>query len=160
MFLVSVKAIEAACNTSKLDGYNATAFAENMTICRSMKSDAIANSRKCQALTTSASEQCACWANQTVLINKIKKFDCLAKSTQKAITAHKNACIKVFSNCKKKEDASVAHVLYCMHDHSMGFINQSSESLGSSRVLIIKLIKIFLSFQPWPPCQQPGLTIQ
>ena len=99
-----------------------------------MMSDAISNSKKCQALTNSTSDQCTCWANQTVLMNKIKNLDCLAKSTQKAITAHKNACIKVFSSCKKKEDASVAHVLYCMHDHSMSFINQSSESLGSGSV--------------------------
>ena len=153
MFLLSVKAIEATCNTSKLDGYNATGFAENITICRSMMSDATANSKKCQELTLSTSDQCTCWANQTVLINKIKNWDCLAKSTQKAVTHQKNRCIKVFSNCKKKEDASIAHVLYCMNDHSMRFINQSSETLGSSRVLIIKLIKIFLSFQPWPPWQ-------
>ena len=108
-----------------------------------MMSDAMSNSKKCQELTTSTSDQCTCWANQTLLINKIKNFDCLAKSTQKAVTAHKNACIKVFGNCKKKEDASVAHVLYCMHDHSMGFINQSSESLGSRRVSRTKLIQIF-----------------
>ena len=63
-------------------------------------------------------------------MNKIKNMDCKAKATQKAVTAHKNACVGVFSNCKKKEDASIAHIVYCMNDHSMGFINQSSESLG------------------------------
>ena len=134
MFLLSVKAIEAACNTTKLDNYNSTETAENITLCRSMMSDAVSNSKKCQDLTNSTSAQCACWANQTVLMKKIKESHCQAKSTQKAVTAHKNACVKVFSNCKKKEDASVSHVLYCMHDHSMSFINQSSESLGSGSV--------------------------
>ena len=143
MFLLSVKAIEAACNITNLGGYNETAFAEKMTVCRSMMSDAISNSKKCQGLTTSTSDQCTCWANQTVLMNKIKNMDCLAKSTQKAVTAHKNACIRVFGNCKSKEDASIAHVLYCMHDHSMGFINQSSESLGSCRVSRTKLMQMF-----------------
>ena len=145
MFLLSVKAIEAACNTSKLDGYNATAFAENITICRSMMSDAVDNSKKCQELTNSTSAQCTCWANQTVLMNKIKEMDCAAKSTQKEVTKQKNACIKVFGNCKKKEDASVSHVLYCMHDHSMDFINQSTDSLGSSRASL-EINKIFFSF--------------
>ena len=62
---------------------------QNMTICRSMMSDAIGNSKKCQKLTTSASDQCNCWANQTVLMNKIKQFDCAAKKTQKLITDQK-----------------------------------------------------------------------
>ena len=115
-----------------------------MTVCRSMMSDAVSNSKKCQELTTSTPDQCRCWANQTVLMNKIKNMDCLAKSTQKAVTAFKNACVGVFSNCKNKEDASIAHVLYCMHDHSMSFINQSSESLGSRRVARTKLIQIFI----------------
>ena len=119
-----------------------------------MMSDAIGNSKKCQELTTSTSDQCTCWANQTVLMNKIKNMDCLAKSTQKAVTAHKNACVGVFSNCKKKEDASIAHILYYMHDHSMAFINQSLESLGSCRGSKNKLIQIFLSFQHWPPCRR------
>ena len=95
-------------------------------------SDAVGNSKKCQALTDSSTEQCNCWANQTVLMKKIKEFDCLAKKTQKLVTAHKNACIKVFSVCKKTEDASVAHVNHCMHDHSMAFINQSTDSLGTN----------------------------
>jgi len=132
-------AIAAACNTSELDGYDETAFAANMTICRSMMSDAVGNSKKCQELTNSSTDQCTCWANQTILMKKIKEFNCLAKSTQKTVTAHKNACIKVFGNCKKKEDASVEHVLHCMHDHSMGFINQSSESLALAAIANTRL---------------------
>ena len=157
MFLLSVKAIEAACNTTKLDNYNSTETAENITLCRSMMSDAVSNSKKCQDLTNSTSAQCACWANQTVLMKKIKESHCQAKSTQKAVTAHKNACVKVFSNCKKKEDASVSHVLYCMHDHSMTFINQSTDSLGSTRETLEmnKSSKIFFSFQPWQLWQRP-----
>ena len=84
-----LKAIDAACNISNLAGYNDTAYAENMTICRSMMSDATTNSKKCQALTNSSTEQCSCWANQTVLMKKIREFDCAAKKTQKAVTAHK-----------------------------------------------------------------------
>ena len=83
------KTIEVACNTSKLGGYNETAMAENMSICRSMMHDAMSNSRKCQALTNSTADQCNCWANQTVLMNRIKQFDCQAKKTQKLVTAHK-----------------------------------------------------------------------
>ena len=52
-----------------------------------MMSDAVNNSKKCQELDTT--EQCGCWANQTILIKKIKDFDCLAKSTQKNVTKHK-----------------------------------------------------------------------
>ena len=159
MFLLSVKAIEAACNTSKLDGYNETAYAENITICRNMMSDAVSNSQKCQQLTNSTSAQCTCWANQTVLMNKIKEMDCQAKSTQKEVTKQKNACVKVFGNCKKKEDASVSHVLYCMHDHSMDFINQSTDSLGSSRASL-RISKIFFSFQPWQPWQPRGWRVE
>merc|ERR1712064_155580 len=45
-------AVAAACNTSELEGYNKTGFAENITICRSMMSDAVINSKKCQDLDT------------------------------------------------------------------------------------------------------------
>jgi len=127
-------AIEAACNVSKLEGYEQDAYSENITLCRSMMSDAIANSKACQALTDSVTDQCKCWANQSILVGRIKQFNCLAKSTQKLVTAHKNECIKVFGTCKKKEDATVEAVYSCMNDHSMGFINQSLDSLAVAAV--------------------------
>merc|ERR1711936_1204012 len=106
-----------------------------------MMSDAVSNSKKCQKLTNSTTDQCNCWANQTVLMNRIKQFDCLAKKTQKLVTAHQNACIAVFSNCKKKEDASVSHVAYCMNDHSMAFINQSTDTLGTGNLVTFSNIE-------------------
>merc|ERR1712228_761359 len=51
-------AIAAACNTSEVEGYNKTGFAENMTLCRSMMSDAISNTKKCQSLDNSTTDQC------------------------------------------------------------------------------------------------------
>ena len=84
-----MKAINAACNMSNLGGYNETGYSENMTLCRNMMSDATTNSKRCQALTNSTTEQCDCWANQTVLMRRIKEFDCAAKKTQKRVTAHK-----------------------------------------------------------------------
>ena len=61
----------------------------------------------------------------------IKAFNCKRiKETQKILTKHKTACISVFSECKKSEDHSVEAVYSCMEDHSMGFINQSLDSLG------------------------------
>ena len=42
----------------------------------------------------------------------------------------KKKCIETFQACKKMEDKSVESVYYCMEDHSMSFINQTSESLG------------------------------
>ena len=94
--------------------------------------DAIDNSKKCQKLIDSTTDQCNCWANQSVLVQKIKKFSCLAKATQKLVTKHKENCKDVFKVCKKEEDASVEAVYSCMNDHSMGFINQSLDSLGNS----------------------------
>ena len=71
-----------------------------------MKKDAIANNKRylrkqsdvlpwlffsprCQSLTEDASAQCACWINQTRVIDKIKEFKCQAKSTQKKVTQFK-----------------------------------------------------------------------
>ena len=50
---------------------------------------------------------------------------------------NQNECINTFKECKKKEDKSVESVYYCMHDHSMPFINQTTESLG---------IKLYIQF--------------
>lgn len=44
---------------------------------------------RCQSLTEDASAQCACWINQTRVIDKIKEFKCQAKSTQKKVTQFK-----------------------------------------------------------------------
>ena len=127
-----LKAIEAACNVSKLEGYDKDAYSENITLCRDMMNDAIANSKNCQKLTESVTDQCKCWQNQSILVGRIKQFNCLAKATQKLVTAHKNECIKVFGVCKKKEDATVEAVYSCMNDHSMGFINQTLDTLGKT----------------------------
>merc|ERR1711894_399864 len=125
-------AIEKACNISLLEGYDKDGHAENTTLCQDMKKDAIANNKRCQSLTDDVSAQCACWINQTIVIDRIKEFKCSAKATQKLVTKHKNACIETFKKCKKKEDKSVESVYYCMHDHSMKFINQTTESLANA----------------------------
>merc|ERR1712032_305263 len=125
-------AIEKACNISLLEDYDKTGHAENTTLCQNMKQDAIANNKRCQSLTEDVAAQCACWINQTIVIDRIKKFKCQAKSTQKLVTQHKNECINTFKECKKKEDKSVESVYYCMHDHSMSFINQTTESLANA----------------------------
>jgi len=125
-------AIEKACNISLLEGYDKDGHAENTTLCQDMKKDAIANNKRCQSLTDDVSAQCACWINQTIVIDRIKEFKCSAKATQKLVTKHKNACIETFKECKKKEDKSVESVYYCMHDHSMKFINQTTESLANA----------------------------
>merc|ERR1711936_328897 len=67
-----------------------------------------------------------------IAIEKIKEFKCQAKSTQKKVTQFKNKCIDTFKECKKKEDKSVESVYFCMHDHSMKFINQTTESLANA----------------------------
>merc|ERR1719500_422919 len=125
-------AIEKACNISLLEDYDKTGHAENTTLCQNMKQDAIANNKRCQSLTEDVAAQCACWINQTIVIDRIKEFKCQAKSTQKLVTQHKNECINTFKECKKKEDKSVESVYYCMHDHSMSFINQTTESLANA----------------------------
>merc|ERR1712032_442070 len=77
-------AIEKACNISLLEDYDKTGHAENTTLCQNMKQDAIANNKRCQSLTEDVA-QCACWINQTIVIDRIKKFKCQAKSTQKLV---------------------------------------------------------------------------
>merc|ERR1719219_1429262 len=98
-------AIQAACDVLQLKGYDQAAYAENMTTCRDLMKE-----------TT----------------DKSKQLDCQGKKTQKLVTEHKKECIKVFSKCKKTEDASVEAVYSCMHDHSMNFINQSLDSLADA----------------------------
>ena len=100
-------------------------------------------SKECREMTDSTSNQCKCWSDLSVLMANIKAFDCKRiKTTQKLLTGHKNDCIKVFSKCKKSEDHSVEAVYSCMEDHSMGFINQSLDSLGKmkSSIILFKLI--------------------
>ena len=95
---------------------NQDGHANNTALCKDMKKDAIANNKRynyqfwflcqlemfsyikmyiytcssrCQGLTEDVSAQCACWINQTIVIDRIKKFKCNAKSTQKLVTKHK-----------------------------------------------------------------------
>ncbi len=44
---------------------------------------------RCQSLTDDVSAQCACWINQTIVIDKIKEFKCQVKSNQKLVTQFK-----------------------------------------------------------------------
>merc|ERR1712227_742344 len=125
-------AIHAACNISNLEGYDQDGHAENMTICRNLKKEAIGNNDRCQRLTEDVTAQCNCWINQTLLIDKIKEFKCNTKENQKLVTNHKKKCIDTFKVCKQVEDKSVESVYFCMEDHSMSFINQTSESLQNS----------------------------
>ena len=101
--------------------------------------------KSCAEMTDSTSTQCSCWSELSVLMANIKAFNCKRiKETQKILTKHKTACISVFSECKKSEDHSVRAVYKCMEDHSMGFINQTLDTLGKTErsciILIFKLI--------------------
>merc|ERR1712227_458650 len=125
-------AIHAACNISNLEGYDQDGHAENMTICRNLKKEAIGNNDRCQSLPEDVTAQCNCWINQTLLIDKIKEFKCNTKENQKLVTNHKKKCIDTFKVCKQVEDKSVESVYFCMEDHSMSFINQTSESLANA----------------------------
>merc|ERR1712110_1158354 len=125
-------AIEKSCNISNLEGYDKEGVGEKITLCQDMMKDAIANNKRCQSLTDDVSAQCACWINQTIVIDRIKEFKCQVKSNQKLVTQFKNKCIETFRECKKKEDKSVESVYYCMDDHSMKFINQTTESLANT----------------------------
>ena len=126
-----LQAIQAACDVLQLKGYDQAAYAENMTTCRDLMKETTDKSKICIGLTNSSTEQCACWAEHAITVARIKQLDCQGKKTQKLVTEHKKECIKVFSKCKKTEDASVEAVYSCMHDHSMNFINQSLDSLGN-----------------------------
>ena len=57
------------------------------------------------------------------------------------LTCQQSKCIETFKECKKKEDKSVESVYYCMDDHSMKFINQTTESLGMKVWLCITFRK-------------------
>jgi len=133
-------AIEAACNTSYVAGLNLTEFSDVLTTCRTMMTEFSDKSKECREMTDSKSNQCKCWSDLSVLMANIKAFNCKRiKTTQKLLTSHKNACIKVFSKCKKSEDHSVEAVYSCMEDHSMSFINQSLDSLADAAVVGAKV---------------------
>merc|ERR1712227_298428 len=125
-------AIKAACNMSNLDDHDSDGVSENITLCKDMKKDAILANTRCQSLTTDVDAQCACWINQTILIKRIKEAKCQIKDSQKKVTQFKNNCIKIFGQCQRMMDKSVESVYYCMDDHSMSFINQTTDSLASS----------------------------
>jgi len=127
--------IEAACNPSNLDGVNLSEFSSVLSTCRSKMIEFNNKSKECRALTESISNQCTCWSELSVIMADIKEFDCKRiKATQKLVTSHKADCIKVFSKCKRSEDHSVEAVYSCMEDHSMGFINQTLDSLADAAV--------------------------
>merc|ERR1712012_961873 len=125
-------AIKAACNMSNLDDHDSDGVSENITLCKDMKKDAVLANTRCQSLTTDVDAQCACWINQTILIKRIKEAKCQIKDSQKKVTQFKNNCIKIFGQCQRMMDKSVESVYYCMDDHSMSFINQTTDSLASS----------------------------
>merc|ERR1712012_1103584 len=125
-------AVRAACNISNLNDHNATSVSTNTALCEDMMKDAIAANTLCQKLTTDVDAQCLCWINQTIVIQRIKEQKCQQKDNQKKVTKFKNNCIKTFSACKQMVDKSVESVYYCMDDHSMKFINQTTDSLASS----------------------------
>jgi len=136
-------AIQAACDVLQLKGYDQAAYAENMTTCRDLMKETTDKSKICIGLTNSSTEQCACWAEHAITVARIKQLDCQGKKTQKLVTEHKKECIKVFSKCKKTEDASVEAVYSCMHDHSMNFINQSLDSLAdAANVAVTTAVRI------------------
>lgn len=85
-------------------------------------------------MTENVVDQCACWINSTVYIDKIREEKCQAKSHQKKVTDFKKKCTDVFKACKKMEDKSVESVYYCMDDHSLKFINMTKESLAKVNV--------------------------
>ena len=132
---MNYQAIDAACNTNNLDGVNMTEFSDVLSTCRSLMTEFTDKSTNCRGMTESISNQCQCWSEVSVLMANIKTFNCKRiKETQKIVTKHKSACISVFSTCKKSEDHSVEAVYSCMNDHSMGFINQTLDTLGKTEL--------------------------
>merc|ERR1711971_45270 len=83
--------IEKSCNISNLEGYNKDGVAENIPICQDMMLDAIAANKLCQSLTEDVAAQCACWINQTILIDKIKDFKCQRQTRKKLLSSRISA---------------------------------------------------------------------
>jgi len=128
-------AIKAACDIEQHNStYNKSEHSESMTECQKYKNDFINVSKECISKKdqTNATLQCDCWSRAAKDVAIIKKLKCETKKNQKIVTAHKNACIKVFGTCKKLEDAAVELIHTCMHDHSNEFINQTAESLNEA----------------------------
>merc|ERR1712123_183306 len=129
------ESIKEACDlTLKNETYSHDDHSENMTLCRTYKTDFIKVSKECQSSKDQANAtlQCDCWARAAKDVTEIKKLKCETKDKQKFVTKHKNDCIKAFGNCKKMEDDAIDLIHKCMHDHSNDFINQTAEGLHAA----------------------------
>jgi len=127
--------IKEACDMSlQSDSYNHSDHSENMTLCRTYKTDFIKVSKECQSTKDQANAtlQCDCWARAAKDVLEIKKLKCETKSKQKFVTQHKNDCIKAFGVCKRMEDDAIDLIHKCMHDHSNEFIGQTAEGLHAA----------------------------
>jgi len=129
------ESIKEACDlTLKNETYSHDDHSENMTLCRTYKTDFIKVSKECQSSKDQANAtlQCDCWARAAKDVTEIKKLKCETKDKQKFVTKHKNDCIKAFGKCKKMEDDAIDLIHKCMHDHSNDFINQTAEGLHAA----------------------------
>jgi len=134
-------AITEACTLSN-ETFNDSHEAE-LDACNQTKWQFIMDSRRCHKLQqagTNATEICECWGKAAADVEEIKARKCETKKKQKAITAQKNFCKKVFKQCKDMEDHSIHLTWHCMHDHSMHLINQTAKNIHEG---IIKDAKTF-----------------
>jgi len=134
-------AITEACTLSN-ETFNDSHEAE-LDACNQTKWQFIMDSRRCHKLQqagTNATEICECWGKAAADVEEIKAKKCETKKKQKAITAQKNFCKKVFKQCKDMEDHSIHLTWHCMHDHSMHLINQTAKNIHEG---IIKDAKTF-----------------
>ena len=128
------ESIKEACDISLLKSFNTTEQKQSSAICEALKNDFKNVSKECVSAKDQANAtlQCECWQRARNDVEKIKENNCETKAAQKAVTNHKNGCIKAFGVCKKLEDAAVELIHTCMHDHSNQLIGMSSASLAAS----------------------------
>jgi len=125
------ESIKEACDIDLLPTYNKTEQSESSGECEALKADFKKISRECVSAKDQANAtlQCECWGRAYADVVKIKKLKCETKEAQKAVTKHKNNCIKAFGVCKKLEDAAIELIHICMHDHSNELINMTAAGL-------------------------------
>jgi len=124
------QSITKECTISN-ETFNST-IAETMSGCNATMWDFILVSRGCFALqqkSKNATEVCSCWQTASDLVTALKTMKCSTQARVKMITKQKNACKKVFKECKDAEDTSVNLIYNCMNEHSLKYINQTAKDL-------------------------------
>merc|ERR1711892_422610 len=124
-------AIQEACVVPE-NAYNETALVK-IKACNASMEEFRNFTKTCMTndMKNDATTQCACWAEGKTKMDAIKAQKCSINKEKKEVTAEKKKCVKVFTVCKKMEDASIQLIHTCMADHSMKLINQTAESLHS-----------------------------